>query len=103
MFDTSIVVSRFVSPSRIMCVAPSHADGAVRVSVSSNGQNFFGLDGQFEYRTTSQLYSAVPSSGPVDGGTYTSVFGENFHERAASVCVTHSPRPPRDCRETCKS
>ena len=80
-----VVPAQFISTRRIQCVSPSHSVGYVPVSVSSNNQNFFGVVDQFEYTQFAVLVSAFPESGPVDGGTYVSVFGENFHERSASL------------------
>ena len=40
---------------------------------------------QFEYTPTADLGTIYPDRGPTDGGTFVSVFGENFHERSAEL------------------
>lgn len=84
-FNTRVVPAQYVGRSRLRCVTPSHPAGYVHVSISSNDQNFFGVADQFEYTPVATLGSAMPVSGPVDGGTLVSVFGRNFHERSASL------------------
>ena len=84
-FHTTVVLAQFISAQRIQCTTPAHAVGLVSVTVSSNNQNFFGVDDQFEFTPTATLASIFPYRGPVDGNTLTSVFGAEFHERSASL------------------
>ena len=84
-FDGMVVPAQFISPARIQCSSPPHTVGSVKVAISSNNQNFFGVMDQFEYTPTADLGTIYPDRGPTDGGTFVSVFGENFHERSAEL------------------
>ena len=84
-FANAVVPAHFVSTKRIQCAAPAHPVGKVEVSISSNNQNFFGVQDQFEYTPSASIATIFPDRGPTDGGTFVSVFGSDYHERSASL------------------
>ena len=84
-FAGAVVPAHFVSTKRIQCASPAHPVGKVEVSISSNNQNFFGVQDQFEYTPIASIATIFPERGPVDGGTFVSVFGQDYHERSASL------------------
>ena len=88
--STPQLFSRSLSQPSIQCTTPAHAVGLVSVTVSSNNQNFFGVDDQFEFTPTATLASIFPYRGPVDGNALTSVFGASSRAFSFS-CLPYLP------------
>ena len=88
-FDTSLVPARFLSSTRLQCESPAHAAGVAKVAISSNGVDFSASELRYEYLVPAVLLSAFPDSGPTDGGTFVTLRGDFFSERAASLLYLH--------------
>ena len=77
--------ARFVSKTIITCKTPPaqpQATGAVIVSVTTNGVDFTRANESlhYEYRSAASVYTVLPASGCVSGGTRVIVSGSNFQE-----------------------
>jgi hypothetical protein len=88
-FDTSLVPARFLSSTRLQCEAPAHTAGMTKVAISTNGVDFSAFELRYEYLVPAVLLSAFPDSGPTDGGTFVTLRGDFFSERAASLMYLH--------------
>ena len=60
-----------------------------KVAISSNGVDFSASELRYEYLVPAVLLSAFPDSGPTDGGTFVTLRGDFFSERAASLLYLH--------------
>ena len=78
------------SSSSLTAVTPTHAAGAVSVSVTTAGGTATS-SGAFTYRAVPGVSSVSPSSGATAGGTTISVGGSGFVAGATSVSVGGTP------------
>ena len=80
-----------LNASALVCVSPSHDNGAVAVEVSANGGVDFTTSGvQYAYLPPIKLSHMHPNSGPASGGTSVLVSGEGF-SRSADLTCTFGP------------
>ena len=66
-------------------VPPAKTTGTVRVTVSTNGQNFFG-NGNFTYQAEATVYAVSPVGGPGLGRTTVTVTGAGFQNTTGLHC-----------------
>ena len=72
-FNTTVVgITEYVSGGALVCLSPQHLPGAVTIEVSNNLQQYTS-DGAIYTFVQVALLSISPVSGPVRGGTTTSV------------------------------
>ena len=55
-FDSTVLSATYVSASVLMCVSPSHAAGAVNMSVANNNQDFIAYTGFTFYGVSISLF-----------------------------------------------
>ena len=87
-FGNKSVLGRWLSASRLECIAPSHhiEAGAVSVRVSLNGADFTVSSKDFEYAAALSVAAVHPAVGPSSGGTEVTVSGSHFVHTADLVC-----------------
>ena len=87
-FNLALATSATVqSSSTMLCESPAHAAGLAAVEVTNNGQQFTGLDVQYQYYEPLQVTNVLPTTGPVDGHTVVTVYGSNFIGSMPLLCA----------------
>ena len=72
-----------LTPSLLQCISPAMpAAGAVRVSVTANGQNFHATDFDFLYQPEVVIRALMPAHGGLEGGARVSLLGSGFSLRS---------------------
>ena len=56
------------------------------VFVTNNGQDFSQSSMKFSYRNPATLKSVTPTNGPLSGGTFIVINGEDFHDSSKLMC-----------------
>ena len=94
-----IVDGTQLNANEIQCISPAHAVGNVRFAISNNAQDFTTQNIQYTYQglpdmrtclivvDTSRVFSLVPNSGPSDGSTIVTVYGEAFVNAPQTTCL----------------
>lgn len=93
-----ITPGRYISPTKIVCVAPaSSVTGEAVVSISRNAQDLSLATANFEFIRPVRLTSLIPSKGPIHGGTYILLRGDHLEQRWAALglatCKFEQQRP----------
>jgi len=84
--DSMATTGLYMSSTMVECMAPLRDAGAVMVSVSNNGRDAGPSDMYFEYEAwMGAVLRAMPSAGPVRGGTRTMVKVSGQQEEAGSL------------------
>ena len=84
----------WVSAGRVVCVAPPHAPGRVTVTVTTNGQQYFGGPNTVvEYVAEEVVRSFSPRQGSARGGTHVTVTGSSFLPGEVYLCQFGSAVP----------
>ena len=79
-----------LTPSHMQCVSPAVPNtGAVAVSVSANGQDFFLSGADFLYQAEPHIHSLSPAQGGVEGGARVWLIGAGFSLRASQLGYLH--------------
>eukprot|EP00741_Cyanophora_paradoxa_P010637 tig00020537_g10281.t1 len=74
-FGETVVPGRSLTPTSVLCVSPTAAVGAYPLEVSFNEHDFSSSGLRFEYY---DITRAIPTSGPLTGGTTVSFQGKGF-------------------------
>jgi len=70
----------------VLCTAPSQAPGAVKLRISTNGQQYSKSYINYEYTYEESVYKIFPSAGMRNVGTVVSVLGTNFLNSSSLSC-----------------
>ena len=76
----------WISSSAITCLSPSHQPCTVRVSLSSNGQQYTNNNIQFKYHSRIGVATLTPSHGSLQGGTSVMLKGTGFVNGSRLSC-----------------
>ena len=85
-FNLTVAVAQYINSTAITCTSPAHTGDAgpmslpssIPLEMSNNAADFTASGVRYEYRGEVHLAKALPSSGPVSGGSLVTVEGENF-------------------------
>ena len=80
-----------ISPTRITAKTPSHDSGSATITVSNGGAESLQMK-YFQFVDRPLVKLVTPASGPLSGGTWIKVVGNNFRARRPS-----SPSAARSC------
>ena len=80
------VTGHWLSRTTFVCDTPSQRPGSVRLSISTNGQQFVDVGLAFSYQPQETVRSISPRSGSVHGGTQVSVTGAGFVNSTDIAC-----------------
>ena len=95
-FGHTSVLARWLSSTRLECVAPVHHNttGDVAVHISLNGVDFTASSKNFTYAPAPEVTSIHPSVGPSSGGTRLTISGVHFTHTAYLMCrIGHTEVP----------
>ena len=84
-FNATVVPAIYISSSEVACQAPEMAPGLVPVSVSNNNADYLAFGPLFTYVAV-RILVAMPSEGPVAGGTVVVLQGTDFVDREQLYC-----------------
>jgi sugar lactone lactonase YvrE/PKD repeat protein len=84
-FDTTAVTASFVSSTQLTCTTPSHAAGAVNVTVTNPDTQTSTLSGGFTYISPPTISNISPTSGSTTGGTSVTITGTGFQSNFVST------------------
>eukprot|EP00698_Gefionella_okellyi_P014710 TRINITY_DN4087_c0_g4_i1.p1 TRINITY_DN4087_c0_g4~~TRINITY_DN4087_c0_g4_i1.p1 ORF type:complete len:2815 (-),score=725.60 TRINITY_DN4087_c0_g4_i1:124-7932(-) len=83
-FDTSVVSTTYVTSSKITCISPAHAAGAITVQVSRDiGVNFYDASPLFNYRT---IGTPTTVFAPTFGTTVLTISGRSVATTTGITC-----------------
>ena len=72
------VPARWISSSKVECVAPAHTKGSVAVEVTMNNADYTANGVAFDFVDDALLTSVTPTIGPSSGGTTLTLKGSGF-------------------------
>eukprot|EP00961_Rhodomonas_salina_P126341 1701845-Rhodomonas_salina.1 len=93
-FDGTPAKCERVEVSTVVCIAPPHAPGSVRVTVHQGVIEDDAIS--FVYTAAPELQRLAPSSGSLGGGTAITAIGVNFLPRSTSCRFEHEMVDPAD-------
>ena len=78
--DSKPIQGRFLTTTSLLCQTPPalNVDDSVAVEISMNGVSYTSNNVLFKYVSGAVIVSALPSSGPSNGGTKMSIYVENI-------------------------
>ena len=74
------------SRTEFVCESPPQRPGGVRLTISTNGQQFMDAGLEYTYQPQTTVLSVSPRSGSVHGGTLVSVYGAGFVNSTEIAC-----------------
>jgi hypothetical protein len=86
LIDGRPVPVQTISPTRITATTPSHDSGIGTVTVSTGGAESLQMK-YFQFVDRPLVKLVAPASGPLSGGTWIKVAGNNFRDPQTSITV----------------
>jgi len=86
LFDGHPVPTQTISATRITAMTPSHDSGIATLTVSTGGAESLQMK-YFQFVDRPLVRMVVPASGPLSGGTWLKVVGNNFRNPQTHITV----------------